>query len=73
MKQFVRSRHARFVALQIDAERHDAHLALGNAEVAGHELRAVVADGDEAIHMLDMAPDQLQRLRAVRLGQSLEK
>src|SRR5678815_4767848 len=44
---------AGLVALQVDTERYDAHLAFRNTEVAGHVLRAIVADRDKAIHMLD--------------------
>ncbi len=48
------------VALEADANRHDVHLVAGDAEVAAHEFRVVFADRREAVHVLDVGPNQLQ-------------
>ena len=49
------------------------HLALGDAQVAAHIASVILADSGEAIHVFDVGPDQIQRLRAVWFGKLAEE
>src|SRR4030095_2633158 len=61
-----------FVSLHVDPKRHDGDPARRYLQVIRHEARTIVADGNEVIHIRDLASDKLQRFAAVRLVTSID-
>ncbi len=61
------------VSFQIDAQRHYVHFALGDAEVAAHVAGIILADRSEAVHVLDVGADQIERLCAVGFRELAEE
>src|SRR5437660_467019 len=63
----------RVIALQVDSQRDHVHFLFGNCEIARHEAGAVIANGDERVHRLDLCANEVQRLCAPRVAKPFEK
>ena len=67
------TRPPRLVALQVDAERDDGHPLGRDLQQARHDRRVILADGDEAIDVGHLPPNQIERAGAVRFDEIVQE
>src|SRR4030095_12085846 len=61
------------IPFQVNPQRHYLNFFPRNAQISGHELLVVVADGDECIDIFAVLANEIMRFAAIRFEQAVEK
>ena len=63
---------AQVETMRVDSQWHNTNLFGGNAEIARHEARVILAHGEKHVDVFDLIANEIERLRAIWFLQSVE-